>query len=730
MSSLTQLVNGHRTASTRYPVPTTATHEGPGTGSSGVFHHPSRAASSSETVEQHQRSAAGRGKKGSVGQVNHTRKGKKRALTPLESVQGSSGGASEACGRPVGAGTSRSLEPCNPLSSKMPGGNEVEPATSCASANRPSNSTIREPRVRKGASKLHSWAESDPEVVDWAPAPAIKEKKADHDFRVPGQELRGGPSQHKSAFRYIVPFESHGAGSDAASNRRARATAFLAKFRGSPFVSPSSETAVSNQIAQSMSEVADSTNQAALSDPSSEHLGNSVSSSTDSSQSDSNSGRVCVSVRVPFGSRTRPDPSQPGPGTESSRSDRRQSKRSLRLDRRHIHSATTDAPFVLGDVPVRSKRMRIEPQPLAATRHSSSGSQGVSEPTRTQGMLETQGGQEMDRVQTAEETYTAPHANQSQDVNRRGNFQEEMTNGSQQMIESQSQGRDSINPNSSPDVTTSLSSDSLHAVPLTVPTQPTTTAGGFQLVPTMSSSHAFSLSLEISGGSGGNTIDLSLDVSGMEVQNNVLYMCVYIHVYMYNYILVYICLECRSESHLRQLIFLRKSDCLWCAVLHCLVCLFDLACFFLPYFSSLIKTCIYMYMYVQYMLLLYLKSVPIHVIVHVYMYVYTYTCTLYMDSQYTGRDCFYLSRFSSTLITLHLCMDRVPPQSLLITTTLLRPSPFLQPPSLLLPPPSPCSPTFPLSPPSTTLRSLGPVLGPVDWEAVRRKSSSWTAVTM
>ena len=36
---------------------------------------------------------------------------------------------------------------------------------------------------------------------------------------------------------------------------------------------------------------------------------------------------------------------------------------------------------------------------------------------------------------------------------------------------------------------------------------------------------------------------------------------------------------------LRQLIFLRKSDCLGCAVLLCLVCLFDLACFFL---SSLI----------------------------------------------------------------------------------------------------------------------------------------------
>ena len=32
----------------------------------------------------------------------------------------------------------------------------------------------------------------------------------------------------------------------------------------------------------------------------------------------------------------------------------------------------------------------------------------------------------------------------------------------------------------------------------------------------------------------------------------------------------------------------RKSDCFGCAVLLCLVCLFDLACFFLPSFSSLI----------------------------------------------------------------------------------------------------------------------------------------------
>ena len=42
--------------------------------------------------------------------------------------------------------------------------------------------------------------------------------------------------------------------------------------------------------------------------------------------------------------------------------------------------------------------------------------------------------------------------------------------------------------------------------------------------------------------------------------------------------------------HARQLIFSRKSDCLGCAVLLCLFCLFDLSCFFLSSFSSLIYT--------------------------------------------------------------------------------------------------------------------------------------------
>ena len=40
-------------------------------------------------------------------------------------------------------------------------------------------------------------------------------------------------------------------------------------------------------------------------------------------------------------------------------------------------------------------------------------------------------------------------------------------------------------------------------------------------------------------------------------------------------------------------IFLRKSDCLGCAVLLCLVCLFDLACFSFFLLIFRLKTCMY-----------------------------------------------------------------------------------------------------------------------------------------
>ena len=47
--------------------------------------------------------------------------------------------------------------------------------------------------------------------------------------------------------------------------------------------------------------------------------------------------------------------------------------------------------------------------------------------------------------------------------------------------------------------------------------------------------------------------------------------------------------ESTSKGSLAMYTCTRKSDCLGCAVLLCLVCLFDLAGFFLSSFSSLIK---------------------------------------------------------------------------------------------------------------------------------------------
>ena len=48
-----------------------------------------------------------------------------------------------------------------------------------------------------------------------------------------------------------------------------------------------------------------------------------------------------------------------------------------------------------------------------------------------------------------------------------------------------------------------------------------------------------------------------------------------------------------EPGNLHVHVFSRKSDCLGCAVLLCLVCLFDLACFFLSSFSSLIQKHVY-----------------------------------------------------------------------------------------------------------------------------------------
>ena len=64
----------------------------------------------------------------------------------------------------------------------------------------------------------------------------------------------------------------------------------------------------------------------------------------------------------------------------------------------------------------------------------------------------------------------------------------------------------------------------------------------------------------------------------------------YMHIHMYTHIHMHMHMHVRGfESHLRQLIFLGKVTAL--GVLCCFalfVCLFDLACFFLSSFSSLI----------------------------------------------------------------------------------------------------------------------------------------------
>ena len=65
---------------------------------------------------------------------------------------------------------------------------------------------------------------------------------------------------------------------------------------------------------------------------------------------------------------------------------------------------------------------------------------------------------------------------------------------------------------------------------------------------------------------------------------------IYIHVHVCSFpnaFQVHMCIFTTTCIYM-QLIFSRKSDCLGCAVLLCLVCLFDLACFFLSSFSSLI----------------------------------------------------------------------------------------------------------------------------------------------
>ena len=111
---------------------------------------------------------------------------------------------------------------------------------------------------------------------------------------------------------------------------------------------------------------------------------------------------------------------------------------------------------------------------------------------------------------------------------------------------------------------------------------------------------------------------------------------------------------CRGfESHPRQLIFLRKSHYLGCAVLLCFVCLFDLACFFLSSFSSLIKTCtavhVYVHLYVHACFIrtsIWSFKIPVHV----------YTC---------GQALYIILSYNSCLIAMAL---EEAPQSVLVQT--------------------------------------------------------------
>ena len=88
------------------------------------------------------------------------------------------------------------------------------------------------------------------------------------------------------------------------------------------------------------------------------------------------------------------------------------------------------------------------------------------------------------------------------------------------------------------------------------------------------------------------------------------------------------------ESHLRQLIFLWKSDCLWCAVLlhvPCFVCLTLLASFFLPSHLSLK----HVYCGVSYELRLYICACTCTcTCMCIRIYICTYTCISYLYSLY------------------------------------------------------------------------------------------------
>ena len=72
--------------------------------------------------------------------------------------------------------------------------------------------------------------------------------------------------------------------------------------------------------------------------------------------------------------------------------------------------------------------------------------------------------------------------------------------------------------------------------------------------------------------------------------------------------------------------YVGKSDCLWvcCVALPC--CLFDLACFFLPSFSSVIKTCVCVHV-----------CIWTHYVVPMCMYMYIHVHVVFLVFRVSGR---------------------------------------------------------------------------------------------
>ena len=113
------------------------------------------------------------------------------------------------------------------------------------------------------------------------------------------------------------------------------------------------------------------------------------------------------------------------------------------------------------------------------------------------------------------------------------------------------------------------------------------------------------------------------------------------------------------------------GDCLGCAVLLCLVCLFDLACFFLSFFSSLIQN-----MHTRrrmYCTCIHVDACTVHAYTYTYMYMYVSWVRVPPEAAHFSRKsdflgcavllclvclfdlaCFFLSSFSSLIQNMYI----------------------------------------------------------------------------